>query len=57
LSERQETEKKIVAMSWQHGAMVVVVAALVGTLGADAEIDFRPPAIPLFTTDPFMQTW
>jgi hypothetical protein len=44
-------------MSWQQGAMVVVVVALVSTLGADAKIDFRPPAIPLFTTDPFMQTW
>ena len=24
---------------------------------AASDLDFRPPAIPLFTTDPFMQTW
>lgn len=24
---------------------------------ADSDLHFRPPAIPLFTTDPFMQTW
>mmetsp|Transcript_17385 Transcript_17385/g.45394 ORF Transcript_17385/g.45394 Transcript_17385/m.45394 type:complete len:786 (+) Transcript_17385:64-2421(+) len=36
-------------------AVAVLGMVAVGTVGSD--LHFRPPAIPLFTTDPFMQTW
>ena len=40
-------------------AMRAVLAAVTLATAANAELiaNFRPPAIPLLTTDPYMQTW
>ena len=39
--------------------MKLLVTLLAGALADDAIVRtrFRPPALPLITTDPFMQTW
>eukprot|EP01063_Lacrimia_lanifica_P036832 TRINITY_DN7406_c0_g1_i1.p2 TRINITY_DN7406_c0_g1~~TRINITY_DN7406_c0_g1_i1.p2 ORF type:complete len:792 (+),score=338.54 TRINITY_DN7406_c0_g1_i1:46-2421(+) len=39
-----------------HAIVAAAAAAAVGASPLDG-LNFRPPAIPLFTTDPFMQTW
>ena len=35
----------------------VSLLLLAGASAQDTAAPFRPPAIPLFTTDPYMQTW